>query len=243
MSRFTRRLLSFLGAAFSVAVLGIAVAAYLVFYPDSPLPDAWNPTKPLIVSDPVNPVTRWKLKQSLTRADQCISVLESTAVFRSQPDFEHSEQCYIRDQIVLRGVAGTDLAEVNTRCQIGLRMAMWMRHGIEPAAQRHFGQSVARIHHQSSYNCRTINTGGGPSNRMSTHATADAIDVTGFTLNNGRKLMLIDGWNSQDAAEAAFFRDVRDSACDWFVVTLGPDYNALHADHFHLQNTGWGACR
>ena len=78
---------------------------------------------------------------------------------------------------------------------------------------------------------------------MSTHATADAIDITGFTLEDGRKITLLEGWDSEDPAVSGFLRDVRDSACDWFRVTLGPDYNALHADHFHLQNTGWGACR
>jgi hypothetical protein len=32
-------------------------------------------------------------------------------------------------------------------------------------------------------------------------------------------------------------------ACRWFPLVLGPDYNNLHADHFHLQVRGWGFCR
>lgn len=77
---------------------------------------------------------------------------------------------------------------------------------------------------------------------MSTHATADAIDITGFGLADGREISLIDDWDGDDA-KAAFLRAARESACRWFVTVLSPDYNALHADHFHLQSKGWGACR
>jgi hypothetical protein len=39
---------------------------------------------------------------------------------------------------------------------------------------------------------------------------------------------------------------VRDKACDAFGTVLSPDYNAAHADHFHLDQAdrGYGAfCR
>ena len=77
---------------------------------------------------------------------------------------------------------------------------------------------------------------------MSTHATADAIDVSGFVLRDGTRVRLKQDWDGSPA-RMAFLRDVQESACNWFRVTLGPEYNALHADHFHLQHTGWGLCR
>lgn len=243
MDRLKRRLLALLRAAFSVAVALAVLAGFLVFYDNSPLPDAWNPRVPLEVRDPVTPVTSWKLKQALSGGEQCLAALDNAAEFTPMADFEHSAQCHIRSQVALQGVAQAQVSEVNTRCQIALRMAMWMEHGIAPAAERHFGQGVARVHHLSSYNCRQIRTSSGTVARMSTHATADAIDITGFTLENGRKITLLQDWDGNDPAASAFLRDVRDSACDWFRVTLGPDYNALHADHFHLQHTGWGSCR
>jgi hypothetical protein len=36
---------------------------------------------------------------------------------------------------------------------------------------------------------------------------------------------------------------VRDSACVWFKTALGPEFNDLHKDHFHLQSRGFGTCR
>ena len=77
---------------------------------------------------------------------------------------------------------------------------------------------------------------------MSTHATASAIDISGFDLTDGTRIRLLKDWDESDA-KAQFLRDVRDTPCDWFGTTLGPDYNAAHADHFHLQNWGWGTCR
>ena len=38
----------------------------------------------------------------------------------------------------------------------------------------------------------------------------------------------------------------RDAACEVFGTVLSPDYNAAHADHFHLDQEvrGWGGvCR
>ena len=52
------------------------------------------------------------------------------------------------------------------------------------------------------------------------------------------------GTTQGDASpEAAFLRDVRDGACDWFDIVLGPDYNAAHADHFHFDRGGGRICR
>ncbi len=44
-------------------------------------------------------------------------------------------------------------------------------------------------------------------------------------------------------AKGDFLREVRQRACDLFDVTLGPDYNAAHKNHFHLDVGGDHACR
>ncbi|MEP5731291.1 MAG: extensin family protein [Sulfitobacter sp.] len=210
--------------------------------PETPLPDAWNPTKPLHVTHEYTPLTQWKLTRALNDRQACLAALGTGAQITSLPDFGASAQCHIKPQVRLSAVGQSSLNPVNTRCQTALRMAMWEHHGIQPAAQAHLGAAVGRVAHFSSYSCRAIRTPKGSTTRMSTHATADAIDVSGFILDDGREISLKRDWNG-DATTAAFLRDVRDSACEWFRVTLSPDYNTLHADHFHLQHTGWGLCR
>ena len=230
-------------AAFFVVVFGLMLGAWQILaHPRTPLSPAWNPLVPLDVKHPITRLTDWKLRRALGSRNACLAALETGAVAQALPDFIDSDICHIRPQVSLAGVGQARMKPIKTRCQTALRVAMWERHGIQPAAQQHLNQSIQEITHFSSYSCREIRTGRSSGGQMSTHATADAIDVSGFVLANGQRVMLLDDWGGTPD-RAAFLHAVRNSACDWFRVTLGPDYNALHANHFHLQHTGWGLCR
>lgn len=156
-------------------------------------------------------------------------------------DFEDTDQCHIMGRVDLSRVGGATMRPVETRCAIALRLAMWERHSLQPAAAE-IGKKLSGIDHIGSYNCREMRTGARATGRMSTHATADAIDIAGFRFSDGTDARLIRDWDKDDST-AAFLRTARDGACVWFRMTLSPDYNALHADHFHLQSQGWGGCR
>lgn len=210
-----------------------------LYHPDTPLPRHWNPTQPLRVADPVTPLTGWKLEQALTSTARCLAVIDGATQYSPLPDLESSDTCHIRGRIDLRGVGDAALSSIETRCAIGLRLAMWEEHALQPAAKELFGAGLSRIDHIGSYNCRRIR---GSSDRWSTHATADAIDVSGFRLDDGTRLRLIDDWDD-GGPKGDFLLRARDSACKWFRVTLSPEYNRLHADHFHIQSSGWGLCR
>ena len=230
-------------AVLRILMVGCCFAIWFaVLNPKSPLSMAWNPFTPLHVQSAVTPMTGWKLRRALGDADSCMAALETSATVSRVPDLEESAVCHIRPQVTVRQVGAANLKPLNTRCQTALRMAMWEEHGIQPAAKRYFDQPVREILHLSSYNCRQIRTLQGDNSRMSTHATADAVDVSGFVLEDGKKITLLENWEAPKA-EASFLLEVADSACEWFRVTLSPEYNALHADHFHLQHTGWGLCR
>lgn len=127
-------------------------------------------------------------------------------------------------------------APVKTSCPVTLRTAMWEQHSLQPAAKTYLGAGIKEILHYSSYNCRQIR---GSNNRWSTHATGEAIDIAGFVLTDGRKITLLKDWEK----EQDFFDAIRQGACQWFKTVLGPDYNSLHRDHFHLQSVGRGTCR
>jgi hypothetical protein len=49
-------------------------------------------------------------------------------------------------------------------------------------------------------------------------------------------------WDGDDA-EARFLRALRDGACTFYDGVLGPDYNAAHADHLHLDRGPYRVCR
>lgn len=211
-------------------------------HPESPLPDRWNPFRPLVVSDPVTPFTSWKLDQAASDPQQCLAILGQTSSMQVLPDKIVDGNCGIAPRVSLRSVDQTQISEIETSCATALRLAMWNTHGVQPAAEFYLGQKVVRLRHSGSYNCRRMRTSSSGSSNWSSHAQAMAIDISGFDLADGSKLRLINDWDRAGDTRL-FMRAVRDSACQWFRLTLSPDYNALHADHFHLQATGWGACR
>ncbi|SFR54966.1 Uncharacterized conserved protein [Yoonia tamlensis] len=228
--------------AFVFALMILAGGVGLFTHPATPLAPAWNPLQPLRIDDPLTPLTGWKLSRAANDPAQCLAALDGHAAARAMPDFTVSDQCHIQTRVDLSRVGRAQLTPVETRCAIALRLAMWERHSVQPAAQQHLGSAVDVINHIGSYNCRAMRTADGTSTSMSTHATAAAIDISGFALANGTKITLIDDWQG-DTANARFLRALRDGACQFFRLTLSPDYNALHADHFHLQSRGWGLCR
>lgn len=222
---------------------GLGLAGLLAInHPATPLPAAWNPTKPLAIADPLTPLTGWKLAHTAEDPTLCLAALAEAAMLTSREARRDSPQCYINDRVDLARIGKARLAPVETRCAIALRLAMWETHSLQPAAQDHLNAQVTTITHAGSYNCRPLRSTNGPTISMSTHATGDAIDITGFILSDGREISLLQDWAS-DTPSAAFLRDARDGACRFFALTLSPDYNRLHADHFHLQSRGGGLCR
>jgi hypothetical protein len=136
-------------------------------------------------------------------------------------------------------------ADLATSCSVAAALTMWDWHTLQPAARRHLGMDVTGIEHAGSYSCRRMY--GRSEGGWSEHATADAVDITGFRLADGRRITVLGDWRGDDHA-ARFLREVRDGACQLFATTLSPDYNAAHRDHFHLDQAsrgtlGWRACR
>jgi len=148
------------------------------------------------------------------------------------------ENCGYADGIRLSGrTADYRPGGLVTSCPVAAALLLFETRVVQPAAKRHFGSAVARIDHAGSYSCRRLY--GRSEGRFSEHATADAVDITGFRLAGGRRISVLDDWNG-GGREAAFLREVRDGACRLFSTVLSPDYNAAHADHLHLDTADRG---
>lgn len=212
-----------------------------LLHPDTPLPEEWNPTAPFDVAHPPSPLTDWKIRGLMAQSGQCSAALQSHGIYVELEPLIVSETCGIAQRVSVRSVGSTRMRPFETTCEVALRLALWERHGLQPAAEEIFGTRVAEIRHYSSYNCRKIRTSSGESNRWSTHATARAVDVSGFVLDTGELVDLKSHWDGDDA-KAAFLRRAQVSGCESFGLVLGPEYNALHADHFHMQ-LDWRGCR
>ena len=152
-----------------------------------------------------------------------------------------------------KGVCGWDVArtvygtedvlfapkESQMQCPLSAAVFLWQRE-VDALARQHFNQPLAKIHHYGSYSCRRQR--GNGSGQWSEHAFANAWDVAAFELKDGTSIQILKDWNG-DRKKANFLRDTRKAACGLFRVTLTPDYNDAHKDHFHLDMGPGGACR
>jgi hypothetical protein len=75
---------------------------------------------------------------------------------------------------------------------------------------------------------------GNPSAHISEHAFGNALDVAAFTLADGRRITVKDGWHGLPE-EQGFLRDVQGAACQRFNTVLAPGSNAYHYDHIHVD--------
>lgn len=222
-----------------IAAFGVPAA---LFHPDSPLPDEWHPFEPLSISDPVTPLTAWKLRNAQQDPQLCLQVVEGEIDFETLEDKIDSEFCGIAPRLRVQRIGRSRLSSLETTCATALTTAMWERHSVQPMASEILGSEIDEILHIGSYSCRMIRTPSGSGSNWSTHARALALDISGFRTADGRKIDLLSDWGST-SPNSEFLKTVRDDACDWFGLTLSPDFNALHADHLHLQVEGWGGCR
>ncbi len=117
-------------------------------------------------------------------------------------------------------------------CPLVSALDRWVSDGVQPAAQHWFGSQVTEIKQIGSYSCREM-VGSGTSS-MSEHAFGDALDIAGFTLADGRKITVKDGWHGTPE-EQGFLHDVQLYACQTFTTVLAPGYNVYHYDHIHVD--------
>jgi hypothetical protein len=117
-------------------------------------------------------------------------------------------------------------------CPIVSELDRWISGAVQPAAMHWFGTPVAEIKQISAYSCRGMN--GSPRARISEHAFGNALDIASFTLADGRKITVKNGWHGLPE-EQGFLRDVQGAACDQFNTVLAPGSNVYHYDHIHVD--------
>lgn len=217
----------------------LAVFVYAVWRGHLDIPAKWNPWAPLDIREAPTLLTSFKLKRLQQDRLLCEQALKTSDLdYVSVPDSTRQAGCPVENAVrVSRSAVSFNGAFLAT-CPLAAAYALFERHGLQPAAQQTFGQPVVRIDHFGSFACRNI----ARSNRRSQHASANALDLAGFHLQDGTPITVARDWAGDDD-KARFLRKVKAAACDAFRVTLSPEYNAAHHDHFHVDMGGFGMCR
>jgi len=221
-----------------IAVLVIVAAITAVRFELLHVPARLNPWAPLVIDERPNLLTRFKLDRASGEDLLCRQALQQTGWQYTAIDDEVTQPgCGYKNAVRIERMdmdVGTAFA---ASCREALSLAMWEKHVVQPAALHYFGRPVTKLEHFGSYSCRSVY--GRPNARMSNHATADALDVAGFVIGGDTsgevtRVRVLGDWNGE-GPEAQFLREIHDGACRFFDSVLGPEYNAAHRDHFHLD--------
>ncbi|VXC76004.1 conserved hypothetical protein [Pseudomonas sp. 8Z] len=199
----------------------------------------FNPWAPLDVREAPNLLTDfklWRLRDDRNLCDQALAT--SGMQFTRLADSTPQPGCPIENALRIQSAGVSLSSSFMATCPLAVSFALFERHGLQPAALAVFGQPVVRLEHVGSFACRNI----AGSQRPSQHAYANALDIVGLRLRDGRLISVLHDW-SGDNDEARFLRQVQAAACEHFNLTLGPDYNAAHRDHFHVDMGLWRMCR
>jgi hypothetical protein len=220
------------------------LAAVLLAAACAPLSDLGLDTRPIFIDQPIDATSRGRLLHATATPEQCTAWLAAAGIgFRPVADRTEDTFCQVSGAGALidtpQGDARLFPAKPMMACPLAAAMALWRRQSVEPAAREILGAEVRQIDHLGVYACRNVNNQAD--GRPSAHARAEAIDVAGFRLSNGQRVTIAKNW-AGDSPQARFLHRIRDDACHLFGTTLSPDYNALHANHLHLESGPPGAC-
>lgn len=178
------------------------------------------------------------------RIDDCEGRLRAAGVSFAPADLPVKEArgkqptCGVEQAVVYkRGPSGIRYNSAPiVSCGMALGLAR-LEQVLSEEAERHLGQKVARIEQGGTYNCRRMSR----FDLVSEHSYANAIDIRSVTLKNGRKLTVLGSFGKLDAEpkrpESRFLRSVANRLYDEgaFSVVITPFFDALHRDHFHLD--------
>lgn len=204
-------------------------------------PDRYNPWAPLDLRAEPDAFLRFKLARLGDDPAMCRAAIgEAGAVFATVPDREEESGCGWTNAVRLSAIGSARFASpVTVTCPLAASLVLFHRHLLQPSAEATYGAPVRTIDHVGSYACRNVyHRDKAP---LSRHAMADALDVTGWRLTDGRRVTVEKGWSAP--GDATFLHGLQAGGCGYFGAFLGPGYNAAHRTHFHLQGRGFGLCR
>ena len=220
-------------------LLGLAVIglAYLVH---RFLPYQHNPLRPPDLTEPIGLATYGKLTDLKYDEALCRAKLEEAGVeFEIMRADGAETRCPLEETLSLkRSLTPFNAAPLRMTCHQIAALHIWERNVLRPEAEKIFGSPLRQIQTYGSFSCRNI---AGTRTR-SQHSYANAIDISGFVLEDGTQISVRQHWREKSNA-GKYLARVHKKACRLFSTTLGPDYDAAHADHFHLDMGSVETCR
>ena len=209
------------------------------------IPQQFSPPQETYASFPASPATAGGAAPAATEPSPCQLRLGKLATFKPLPVLVGPGECGAADAVRLESVTLPDDAKValsppaTLRCTMAEQMALWLREDVGPATAS-LGAQMRVLEDYDSYECRGQNRVRGAT--LSEHGRANALDLRGFKLANGKTVELTDVNVDKEWRER-----LRVSACARFHTVLGPGSDGNHETHIHVdlaeRRSGYKICQ
>lgn len=225
-----------------LALIGLAAGGLWYTHHHKLIPNGDDPWARLDLNAAPGWFTRYQLGKLRDDPVACLAVLREAKIsFQTIPDRPIVEGCGFADAVRWQGEKARFRDSVVLSCQMAAAMVLFERQVMQPAAEHYLNSRIVRVEDYGTYNCRNIGREEG--RRRSEHSKANAIDLVAFTTASGRRASVAADWGAMSRPEGQFLKALHDGACGLFKVVLGPEYNAAHKDHFHVDMGPFSSCR
>jgi hypothetical protein len=230
---------NFLRLVLVILVAGATLAAFWFGL----VPQRWSPLPPISLEARPGWFVDPRLAALRFDPELCQSVLKEPHVDASPiPDNPLKKGCGWVNAVRFSTTGGAKIGVENLTCEMAAAVTLWMEHEVQPLAHEVFGKPVASLGDMGTYDCRNIIGNPFWKDFRSQHATANALDISAFVLEDGRQISVLKDWRGNDP-EARFLHEAHRRACRYFRVVLGPDFNEAHRNHFHLDRGPLWTCK
>ena len=229
------------GLLFLALLIGLAVAV-AAFFPELErrMPPNSLPWRPVALDRPPNWLAHWQMRQLKADGNACRAALARARVaFTPMADRRIGGDCAYRDVVRLDALSVPLPRNPPAACALSAAL-VWYQGLLQQAAMVHMQSRLTRIDHVGVFACRNVNN--QETGALSQHAIANAIDVTAFHFADG-SVAEVTSDHGKPTRQGRFLAAAHDAACKVFNGVLGPDYNRLHATHYHLDMGAYWICR
>jgi hypothetical protein len=149
-------------------------------------------------AEPPEPDT-WSDAEIIAALRDCLRRLAPLGAEIELAEPVRHERCGAPAPVVLRRI-GTGANRVEFQppptinCAMVAGLSAWVEKTLQPAAQELLGSPVVRIRNASGYACRNRVGTAFHADRLSEHALANAVDISGFVTADGRTIEVLGQW-------------------------------------------------
>jgi len=222
------------------ALLAVVVFAAFWF---GVVPQRFSPFAPINLADPPTWFLDPRLAALRNDPELCRAVLRAPHIIATpiaakvQPN-----GCGWTNAVRVGEVGGAEIGLEQLTCEASAALALWVEQELQPLALTMFGSRVTWIQDMGTYSCRNMIGNKRWVNMRSQHSLANAVDIGGFRLANGKQMSIAKDYRA-DSQEGRFLREAHMRACRYFRVAIGPEFNEAHRDHLHFDRGIFTRCQ